>query len=325
MADQKHGDGGEAQAPIIVIKKGGHGGHHGGAWKVAYADFVTSMMSLFIVLWICAQKQDVKEAVAGYFRDPGAFNKAAHGGVLDGASILPEQGGGAGPNGTQPTPEQIRQEQEKILEKTAEKVRESLAGMPDFKQLEGQIEIKMTDVGLNIQLVEKSNSLFFDVGSQNLSNSAREVMGVLAARLGELPNKLAIEGHTDSRPYPAGAVYTNWELSADRANSARRFMLEHGLRTGQVAEVRGFADTRPRNPADATDVQNRRISITVLYDDAAQRAAAAAAAAGAATTFENVGAGAAGAEAGMAASATGAGAETAVSHEAAPVGPGSGH
>jgi chemotaxis protein MotB len=248
---------------------------------VAYADFVTSMMSLFIVLWICAQKQDVKEAVAGYFRDPGAFNKAAHGGVLDGASILPEQGGGSGPNGMQPTPEQVCEAQEQILEQTAVKVRESLAGMPDFKQLEGQIEIKMTEVGLNIQLVEKSNSLFFDVGSQNLSSSAREVMSVLATRLGELPNKLAIEGHTDSRPYPAGAVYTNWELSADRANSARRFMLEHGLRPGQVAEaeVRGFADTRPRNPADATDVQNRRISITVLYDDAAQKAAAAAAAA----------------------------------------------
>jgi len=312
MADQKHGDGGEQQAPIIVIKKGGHGGHHGGAWKVAYADLVTSMMSLFIVLWLTSQKQDVKEAVAGYFRDPGAFNKAAHGGVLDGASILPEQGGGSGPNGTQPTPEQIRQEQEKILEKTAEKVRESLAGMPDFKQLEGQIEIKMTDVGLNIQLVEKSNSLFFDVGSQNLSASAREVMSVLAASLGELPNKLAIEGHTDSRPYPAGAVYTNWELSADRANSARRYMLEHGLRAGQVAEVRGFADTRPRNPDDASDVQNRRISITVLYDDAAQRAAATAAAVagGAAATFAIPESGGAGAGGG---------------HEAAPTGHGTGH
>ena len=312
MADQKHGDGGEQQAPIIVIKKGGHGGHHGGAWKVAYADLVTWMMSLFIVLWLTSQKQDVKEAVAGYFRDPGAFNKAAHGGVLDGASILPEQGGGSGPNGTQPTPEQIRQEQEKILEKTAEKVRESLAGMPDFKQLEGQIEIKMTDVGLNIQLVEKSNSLFFDVGSQNLSASAREVMSVLAASLGELPNKLAIEGHTDSRPYPAGAVYTNWELSADRANSARRYMLEHGLRAGQVAEVRGFADTRPRNPDDASDVQNRRISITVLYDDAAQRAAATAAAVagGAAATFAIPESGGAGAGGG---------------HEAAPTGHGTGH
>jgi len=321
MADQKHGDGGEQQAPIIVIKKGGHGGHHGGAWKVAYADLVTSMMSLFIVLWLTSQKQDVKEAVAGYFRDPGAFNKAAHGGVLDGASILPEQGGGSGPNGTQPTPEQIRQEQEKILEKTAEKVRESLAGMPDFKQLEGQIEIKMTDVGLNIQLVEKSNSLFFDVGSQNLSASAREVMSVLAARLGELPNKLAIEGHTDSRPYPAGAIYTNWELSADRANSARRYMLEHGLRSGQVAEVRGFADTRPRNPDDASDVQNRRISITVLYDDAAQRAAAAAAAAGAAATFAIPEGGAGGAEAGMA----GAGARSDGGHEPAAPSHGTGH
>jgi chemotaxis protein MotB len=317
MADQKHGDGGEQQAPIIVIKKGGHGGHHGGAWKVAYADLVTSMMSLFIVLWLTSQKQDVKEAVAGYFRDPGAFNKAAHGGVLDGASILPEQGGGAGPNGTQPTPEQIRQEQEKILEKTAEKVRESLAGMPDFKQLEGQIEIKMTDVGLNIQLVEKSNSLFFDVGSQNLSASAREVMSVLAARLGELPNKLAIEGHTDSRPYPAGAAYTNWELSADRANSARRYMLEHGLRAGQVAEVRGFADTRPRNPDNASDVQNRRISITVLYDDAAQRAAAAAAASGAAATFAIPEAGAAGADAGTPESGSRAGVGGGGGHEPA--------
>ncbi len=267
MSDAKHGEGGEQQAPVIIIKKGGHGGHHGGAWKVAYADFVTSMMSLFIVLWLTSQSQEVKEAVGGYFRDPGAFMKQTRGGVLDGASILPNQGGGvevAAP----PTPEELHQAQEKAFEKAAARLRESLAGMPAFKQLEGQIEIKVTELGLNVQLVEKSGSLLFDVGSANLGRNLEEILGVLGAQLAELPNRVAIEGHTDSRPYPAGATYTNWELSADRANSARRYLLAHGLRADQLAEVRGFADTRLRNPADPTDVANRRISITVMYTDA---------------------------------------------------------
>jgi chemotaxis protein MotB len=241
MAEQKGKGGDQPLQPIIVIKKVVGHGHHGGAWKVAYADFITSMMSLFIVLWIVNQDQAVKEAVASYFRDPGAFSAAGAGGPLGGQSILPESGQG-------------------IMEGMQ-------AEAEHFEQIMKQVEIKMTDSGLNIQMVEMSNSLFFDVGSANLSAAAEEVLQVLARQLSKLPNKLVIEGHTDSRPYPAGTGYSNWELSTERANCARRYMISHGLAEAQVAEVSGYADTRLRHPEDPTDVGNRRISITVLYQD----------------------------------------------------------
>jgi len=251
----------QQQVPVIIIKKhGGHAGHHGGAWKVAYADFVTSMMCLFIVLWIVNQDEEVKKAVAGYFRDPGAFHQLTDGGVMSGGSILPDPGAGFMPEG--------RAEAQKALEAAAGELKEQLAGMEHFEQLASQIEIRMTDSGLNIQMVETSNSLFFDVGSSNLSPAAMEILEVLARQLGKLPNRLVIEGHTDSRPYRNSTEFTNWELSSERANSARRFMTGHGMRPAQVAEVTGYADTRLRNPADPTDVSNRRISITMLYDEA---------------------------------------------------------
>jgi chemotaxis protein MotB len=261
MSEQQKGRGPEGQAnPVIIIKKfGGHAGHHGGAWKVAYADFVTSMMCLFIVLWIVNQDEEVKKAVAGYFRDPGAFHQMTNGGVMTGGTIMPAPGSGLMPEG--------RAESQKALEEAASELREQLAGMEHFEKLASQIEIRMTDKGLNIQMVETPNSLFFDVGSANLSESAKEILNVLARQLGKLPNNLAIEGHTDSRPYPEGAAFTNWELSSERANAARRFMLEGGVRRAQIAEVSGYADTRLRNPKDPTDVSNRRISITVLYAD----------------------------------------------------------
>jgi chemotaxis protein MotB len=260
MSDPQKGRGSEQQpTPIIIIKKhGGHAAHHGGAWKVAYADFVTSMMCLFIVLWIVNQDEDVKQAVAGYFRDPGAFHELTDGG-LGGASLMPDPGAGIMPAD--------RAEDQKALEEAAGELKEQLSGIEHFEQLSSQIEIRMTDSGLNIQMVETSNSLFFELGSSKLSAAAIEVLEVLARELGKLPNSLAIEGHTDSRPYRSGVEFTNWELSSDRANSARRFMTDHGVRPAQVAEVSGYADTRLRNPADPTDVSNRRISITVLYDE----------------------------------------------------------
>ncbi|MBA4377446.1 MAG: hypothetical protein C0395_02100 [Gemmatimonas sp.] len=259
MAEQKGKGGDQPLQPIIVIKKVVGHGHHGGAWKVAYADFITSMMSLFIVLWIVNQDQAVKEAVAGYFRDPGAFSAAGAGGPLGGQTILPETGQGI--------MEGMKAEAKRLLEEAATELREQLAGVEHFEQIMKQVEIKMTDSGLNIQMVEMSNSLFFDVGSANLSSAAEAVLQVLARQLAKLPNKLVIEGHTDSRPYPAGAGYSNWELSTERANCARRYMINHGLPGEQVAEVSGYADTRLRHPEDPADVGNRRISITVLYQD----------------------------------------------------------
>lgn len=265
--DHKQADaGGEQAQPIIIVKKkGGHGGHHGGAWKVAYADFVTAMMALFIVLWIVGQSKDVKEYVANYFRDPGAFNQTGPGGVMKGSSILPSPVPmpGAGEEAAVAT----REAQTKAFEKMAEGLRETLAGSPEFAQLKDQVNIRTTDVGLLIELLEQSNSTFFDLGAATLQPKTRELLTVMAERLAALPNKIVVEGHTDSRPYQAGAGYSNWELSVDRANSARRFMQEHGLRSQQISEVRGYADTRLHNPSDPTDVANRRISIILLYDE----------------------------------------------------------
>jgi chemotaxis protein MotB len=259
MAEQKGKGGDQPLQPIIIVKKVVGHAHHGGAWKVAYADFVTSMMSLFIVLWIVNQDQAVKEAVAGYFRDPGAFQSSGAGGPLGGQSILPETGQGI--------MEGMKAEAKRLLEEAATELRKQLSGMEHFEQIMKQVEIKMTDSGLNIQMVEMPNSLFFDVGSANLSTAAEEVLQILARQLSKLPNKLVIEGHTDSRPYPAGAGYSNWELSTERANCARRYMINHGLPAEQVAEVSGYADTRLRHPENPADVGNRRISITVLYQD----------------------------------------------------------
>jgi chemotaxis protein MotB len=232
---------------------------------VAYADFVTAMMALFIVLWIVGQSKDVKEYVANYFRDPGAFNQTGPGGVMKGSSILPSPVPmpGTGAEGAAAT----REAQTKAFENMAEGLRETLAGSPEFAQLKDQVNIRTTDVGLLIELLEQSNSTFFDLGAATLQPKTRELLTVMAERLAALPNKIVVEGHTDSRPYQAGAGYSNWELSADRANSARRFMQEHGLRDQQISEVRGYADTRLHNPSDPTDVANRRISIILLYDE----------------------------------------------------------
>lgn len=265
--DHKQADaGGEQAQPIIIVKKkGGHGGHHGGAWKVAYADFVTAMMALFIVLWIVGQSKDVKEYVANYFRDPGAFNQTGPGGVMKGSSILPSPV--PMPGAGEETAVATREAQTKAFEKMAEGLRETLAGSPEFAQMKDQVNIRTTDVGLLIELLEQSNSTFFDLGAATLQPKTRELLTVMAERLAALPNKIVVEGHTDSRPYQAGAGYSNWELSVDRANSARRFMQEHGLRSQQISEVRGYADTRLHNPSDPTDVANRRISIILLYDE----------------------------------------------------------
>lgn len=265
--DHKQADaGGEQAQPIIIVKKkGGHGGHHGGAWKVAYADFVTAMMALFIVLWIVGQSKDVKEYVANYFRDPGAFNQTGPGGVMKGSSILPSPV--PMPSTGEEAAAATREAQTKAFEKMAEGLRETLAGSPEFAQMKDQVDIRTTDVGLLIELLEQSNSTFFDLGAATLQPKTQELLTLLAGRLAALPNKIVVEGHTDSRPYQAGAGYSNWELSVDRANSARRFMQEHGLRSQQISEVRGYADTRLHNPSDPTDVANRRISIILLYDE----------------------------------------------------------
>ena len=240
--------------PIIVIKRtGDHGGHHGGAWKVAYADFVTAMMALFIVLWLMSQSDAVKKAVAGYFNDPKGT-----------ASLLGTNmtGTGAGNGKTQAVdPNQLQ------LEDLKEKLEREIRARKDLEKLNKQIEITITSEGLRIELIEDKNGTFYQSGSANLSPSGQELLALLAAELKTLPNQLQIEGHTDAAQYSNDTNYGNWELSADRANSARRLLQQDGVRADQVTQVRGYADQLLRVKSNPYDPSNRRISILVKNNE----------------------------------------------------------
>ena len=241
------------QPVIIVKKKGGHGGHHGGAWKVAYADFVTAMMAFFLVMWLVNQSKPVKAAIGGYFRDPAAFDASGGRGVLPGGDTI---------NPAKPERAPAEQEERKRLEAAVLHIREGL-DKEAFKTLRDQVEFTVTPEGLRIDLIEKDDSTFFDSGSATLRGETEHVLGIIAHELGALDHKVDVEGHTDSRSYVKNERYSNWELSADRANAARRVMEREGLRSAQVTSVRGMADRQLRFPADPLDARNRRVSILV--------------------------------------------------------------
>jgi chemotaxis protein MotB len=260
----------DEQQPIIIIKKkGGHGAHHGGAWKVAYADFVTAMMAFFLVMWIVAQSQSIKESVSGYFNDPAGYGKKAGGAMLKGNQSMLKGGQSILKNG--PTPRNEEQARE-VLKQASEHIKEALNGLAGFAAMKDLVEIEMTPEGLKIQLMEalkssEDSSYFFGSGSSVLSPWGEKIMTLIAKELGRLDNKIVIEGHTDSHRFVSKNKYTNWELSADRANSARRLMETNGLRPGQVWEIRGYADKQPRYKDHPEDARNRRIAIIVMTDD----------------------------------------------------------
>jgi chemotaxis protein MotB len=232
--------------PIIIIKKkGGHGGHHGGAWKVAYADFVTAMMALFIVLWLLNSSKQIQVAVGGYFKDPTGTSKQV------GTNLA-----GSGENFalTKDNMAQLKEELQKAVRHVT-----------DFDKLKDQIEMTVTAEGLRIELLESAAGTFFDSGSPLLNADGKEMLVKLAQELGKLPNKVSLEGHTDSEPFNGKKDYGNWELSSDRANAARRLMQQNGLREDQVAQVRGYADQQLRKPDNPKDPSNRRISLIVQY------------------------------------------------------------
>ena len=251
-------------APVIIVKKKkGHGhGHHGGAWKVAYADFVTAMMAFFLVLWIVGQSQAVKNSVAGYFRDPGVFEFERSTGILPGATtgISPE-----GPPSLKQVAVRSAADRQALEQKAA--TLKAMLEKPELAGMKDQVEIQLTPDGLRIELLEKSDSLFFDSGSAALKERTVRLLQAIARELGSLSNPIVVEGHTDSRRYTTSGAYTNWELSADRANAARRVM-DGVLPNGRLSEVRGYADTRLRFPKDPLDPRNRRVSIIVGNNDA---------------------------------------------------------
>lgn len=236
----------EKTHPIIILKKkGGHARHHGGAWKVAYADFVTAMMALFIVLWLLNSSKEIQVAVGGYFKDPTGTSKMV----------------GSNMQGTGENFVLTRDNMPKLKDQLQLAVRQ----MTDFEKLKSHIEMTVTAEGLRIELSESASGTFFDTGKAKLKPDGAELLVTLAQELGQLPNKLSIEGHTDSQPYAPSATYGNWELSSDRANTARRVMQANGVRSDQVLQVRGFADQRLRKPEAPLDPANRRISVIVQY------------------------------------------------------------
>ena len=257
-------------APAIIIrrKKVAHG-HHGGAWKVAYADFVTAMMAFFLVMWLVSSSPDVKKSVAGYFRDPGVFDYDKSVGIMaGGVSGIDE--GRAPETPKQPDAAAVSYERQR-MEEAAAHIRDGLNESPELKELGGQIEFTVTEEGLRIELLEKDQSSFFDSGSAALRGESVRILSIIGRELGHLTNDIVVEGHTDARPFGAGSTYSNWELSADRANAARRVMEAVGLNPGQVQGVRGFAATQLRLAEAPMDSRNRRVSIVVRSQSFARR------------------------------------------------------
>ncbi len=333
----KHGAG----APVIIkkVKKGGHGGHHGGAWKVAYADFVTAMMAFFLLLWLLNVTTDVqKRGIADYF-EPTITSKSnsGAGGVLGGLTVgspgsqtLPlsqpnfnpaqnalrqpeegddgNEGGGPGtdpnqdgsaaasvpPDGKKATDadktatesnkkltdaefqKQAAQREEKRFEDAKKALEAAVQDLPELQALAKNLMIDETPEGLRIQLVDQDKSPMFPLGSADMADSAKKLMKLVAQAIIKLPNKISITGHTDSTQYALGAKYTNWELSADRANATRREFQNDGVPDDRLSRVVGMADQDPINKTDPSDPQNRRISIVLLRQNPEKATAAAA-------------------------------------------------
>ena len=246
---------------IVRKKKVAGGGHHGGSWKVAYADFVTAMMAFFMVMWILGMDEKVKQAIEGYFSNPIGYKK----GFSSGASPI-----SSGSSPAEMTAGQVRLivrgAESKRFNELAKDLRERLGQNDALKKLGAQVEVVMTKEGLRIELVESgSGEVFFPMGSAQMKSAAAVALQLIAPELLGLQNEVVLEGHTDAARYETDAGYTNWELSADRANAARRVLEASGLPGQRVVEVRGLADRHPRVPDDPMAASNRRISILLRY------------------------------------------------------------
>ena len=282
----------EQKPQLLVIrrvKRGHGGGHHGGAWKVAYADFVTAMMAFFLVMWLVGTTTKVeKGAIAEYFKNPS---------MQPGHSMVPSQsmgpGGQAnsmvqmaeittptkGDDGTQlhkPTPTEIeklaREAEMKQLEALMQNLKEAIDKSQALQPFKDQLLLDITPEGLRIQIVDKQSRPMFDSGSTTLKPYTGDILHELAAFLNSVPNKVSLSGHTDTAPYAGGDGYSNWELSSGRANAARRALVAGGMQENKVALVIGLADSVLFDKNDPRNPINRRISIVVM-NKAAEKAA----------------------------------------------------
>ncbi len=269
--------------PVIIkrVKKVKGHGHHGGAWKIAYADFVTAMMAFFLLMWLLTvATEEQLQGISDYFDQP--LRISMMGGQAVGEQTRPLPGGGEDLSLTQgevrwgdPTPEEIeamRQAEElEELEALKERIEQAIESIPSLSQHRDQLLIDITDEGLRVQIVDLENRPMFELGSAQLQPYAAEILGELAELFNQVGNRVSITGHTDAAPFAGGeAGYSNWELSNDRANAARRELIRAGLDGGKMLRIVGLASTVPLDREDAFNAINRRISIMVLNREAEQ-------------------------------------------------------
>mgnify|MGYP003335697105 FL=1 len=319
-------EGGEALAPVIIIKKlaDGHGGAHGGAWKIALADMMTAMMAFFLLMWLLgASNADQRKSIADYFKPTShsltpVGQLAGSNGVLGGRSIIdpdafpyamrqtgllerltPKSEGGPNPD-TDPGPEneneakdpstgkgegkaeggsdpnQLTKEQRKEIaeqqdkenfEKLEKDIKQKLAENKKFEQIKDQVSITRDKEGLRIEIIDKADFAMFPSGGVGMQGKAASLISEVAASLADMPNKVAIRGHTDAVPFQNPEGRNNWSLSAERAEVTRQLLQKKGIKEERFTRIEGVADTDPFNPKDKFDPRNRRMSITVLNQD----------------------------------------------------------
>jgi chemotaxis protein MotB len=240
---------GKDDRPKVIIKKtkAHHGGHHGGAWKVAYADFVTAMMALFIVLWVLgAADKKYKAGIAHYFREPGVFSGSS--------GVIPNGGQDKLGAGIIAAPS---------LEVLQMHIKKELSGLKELADVADQVPIQITEDGLMIEVIDKDKQAFFDLSSAAVKPLMRKVLAIILKEIIGAPHELAIGGHTDARPFQNEKYYSNWDLSTQRALNTRRALEELGFPSQRVEQVAGYADRQLRVPADPLSSENRRISILI--------------------------------------------------------------
>ena len=282
------------QQTIIIkkIKKGG-GGHHGGAWKIAYADFVTAMMAFFLLLWLLnAVSQEQLEGIADYFAPTvTSTSQSGSGQILGGTTVavdgsledtvsrpsvtmdLPPPSAGSGGEAMQDEPIQAEVDAEETkakaeqeqFDKAEQELKEALQTLPEFQQLAQSLMVDNTQEGMRIQIVDQDGLSMFPSGAANMYEHTERVLGLVVEIIKKMPQNIAISGHTDAVPMGGGdQSYTNWELSSDRANSARRALLNMGVPEERISRVVGKAATEPLLPHAPKDAKNRRLSIVLM-------------------------------------------------------------
>ena len=252
----------EDRSKIIIrkVNKKSHGGHHGGSWKVAYADFVTAMMAFFLLLWLLSMTSpESKAALSQYFNTFSVFKDQPQ---QSGTSIL-DKSAGILNEGRSVQSESARMKAEKKA--TTEELAKVMRGAIDdkLKSMKNQVLIETTNEGLKIQIVDNEGSEIFRSGSAEPTEKARQIIRLVSENLREKPNRIIIEGHTDSAPFK-GAQKTNWELSTSRASAARRELENNGVDPNRIARVVGYADQDPLIKENSKDLRNRRISIILM-------------------------------------------------------------